>query len=301
MLKLADFLITILINGFNLVSVKRISTDSTIINIKKKDKFGAIINYSILLSIKGSNHNLIDILNVSSKELNSTPIIVSNTLKSDKIDSYQLDEFRSIIGGFTNMGLILIPNLPDILDALGFNRLPTDLDGKADDLLEIYIKECLQYLLFSPARRYGQERLFESLPDGIIIGKDRMIIQYDTKACKDGFKFSADDIERFAKYVNDFNSVYESFLGKVYCFLVVSGKINDSIDSIQRRADVFYSRCQTQLCCIDCREFGNIIKMIRHNYKFRPLINWKKLFTNKYLSIRQVEEEIKSISKDNLI
>ena len=48
--------------------------------------------------------------------------------------------------------------------------------GKPDDMLELYSEECLEYMLECPVRRYGQERRFERLPDGLALGRNKLNI-----------------------------------------------------------------------------------------------------------------------------
>src|ERR1700761_5478336 len=98
-----------------------------------------------------------------------------------------------MFGGLVNTGLILIPSLDDILESLGHNTVYPGLVGEADNLHELYVKECLQYMLQSPTRRYGSDRLFEKLPDAAVLSKERFIVLVDAKAYSTGFEFKADD------------------------------------------------------------------------------------------------------------
>ncbi|MFH1648443.1 MAG: hypothetical protein ABIA11_01765 [Patescibacteria group bacterium] len=282
-------------------SVNRIADGTAIINVFKYDKFGAKVNYSFLFSAKHASEGLIELLMTTSSELKSTPVLVSDSLNTNKCARYTIHNFYDLVGGYVNTGLILIPQLPEILECLGFNNIPAGLDGKPDNLLEIYAKESLQFLLFSPARRYGKDRLFESLPDGVVLGKERTIIQYDSKAYSEGFNFNADDIGRFAKYVNEFNGRYATVLGPVYAFLVISGKFNDSLESVQKRSDDLYKRCLTNLSCITCRELGEMVKIVVQYSEKRHAIDWKTVFMNRMITNELIKKEIQKIRKDKII
>lgn len=298
---LNSFITTLVINNFHLKSVNRISDGNSIINTFKIDKLGAKINYSILVNTANPNSILIDTLLETSSGLNSTPLVVSDSLSSDKSVIYSFSEFSDLIGGFINTGLILIPNLSDILRALGHNTLYEGLAGKPDKLLEIYSKECLQYLMVSPAKRFGSDRLFESLPDGIVLGKNRLIIQFDAKAYSEGFSFRADDIERFSKYVNDFNNRYSQYLGRIYYFLIVSGNFNDSIESINKRSDELFKRCQAKLTCTKSEDLGKIVKVVSKTPSLRNAIDWNNVLINCQVSENSIYKELKRIQKDNFI
>ena len=298
---LEQIISTLLINGFHLNSVNRLSEKNAIINVSKYDKIGAEIKYSFLLAPDSSNQYLVDSLGITSKELLSTPVIISNKLKGDNCKCYDLVSFEKLIGGITNTGLILIPEINEIMNQLGHNQLPDGLDGDADDLLEVYVKECFQYILYSPGRRFGSDRLFESLPDGVIIGKSQLLLQFDTKAYRDGFNFSADDIERFSKYISEFNEKYSAYLGRIHSFIVVSGHFNDSEKAIQMRSAALYEKCNTNLSVINAEELGKIVKLTRDNSDFRASINFKTIFKNIIITEKIVSAEINKTKKDNII
>jgi hypothetical protein len=146
------------------------------LNLYKIDKLGAQVRYSILFTSHESYTPVVESLVTISKELLSEPIVVCDSQITNKCRVLTYEKFFDSFGGLVNTGLVLIPNLPIILKELGHNKLPNGLEGEPEDLLEIYIKECLQFIFESPTRRYGKDRLFESLPDGVVIGKNRTIV-----------------------------------------------------------------------------------------------------------------------------
>jgi hypothetical protein len=212
-----------------------------------------------------------------------------------------LDIFLNKLGGIVNTGILLQDNLPKILDKLGKNQLPSGLKGEPDDLLEEYTKEALQFILNSPARRFGQDRRFESLPDGIVMDQNKLILQYDSKAYAKGYAVSSDDINRYAAYVDNFNNKYGSFFGRIHAFLVVTGKFKQSKKSLQNKSNALYAKCHTKIVFWEAKEMGEIVELFRNNAKLRSLITWNNIFSQLIINKSLIESELKKNSKDNLL
>jgi hypothetical protein len=192
-------------------------------------------------------------------------------------------------------------DLPDVLDAFGHNRTYTGFTGDPDDLLEDYVAEGLQFLLESRAYWYGQDRLFESVPDGLVLAPT-LNLYFDGKAYEKGFHPSADDIKRFATYVNEFNTRYAPLVGgRLHCFLVVSGTFTGSANALEEKANEFYSLCATKLCHMTARNFGLIIKGVREHCGSRSAINWIKVFSRLIIEPASVTDELRRIKKDNVV
>lgn len=291
---------TLITNGFEIDQMERFTKGDIIINILKLDKLGAVVKYSILFTKDKNETSLTDSVITFSKTFESKPLIVSDNFVSPNCTTHTFQKFYDFFGGIVNTGLILIPNLPDILEELGLNKLPVVLQGDAFDLHELYVKECFQFILQSPTRRYGKERLFESIPDGIVICKNGMMILYDSKAYSNGFDFTADDIKRFASYVVEFNKRYSAVLGKVFTFTVVTGKLNPSEKIIAKRSKELYKKCNTNLSCIISRELGNIVQLLQKEPDIRISILWKNVFAELIIDAAIVQKEITRIKKDNI-
>lgn len=297
---IADMVATFVTNGFVIDQSERFPNDNIIFNIIKQDKLGATVKYSILFTEDQIETQLTTSLLTLARTFQATPLIISDNFSSTNCKTYTFKKFYDFFGGIVNTGLILIPNLPDILEELGLNRLPATLQGDAFDLHEIYIKECLQFILQSPARRYGKDRLYESLPDGIVACKNGMMILYDSKAYSNGFGFLADDIKRFASYVDDFNNRYSGFLGKVFTFTVISGKLNATQKQIANRSKELYQKCNCNLSCITSRELGNIVQLLQQELQASSSIIWKNIFSDLIINTSLVNKEITRIKKDNI-
>lgn len=291
---------TLITNGFEIDQMERFPKGNIIFNILKLDKLGAVVKYSILFTKDNIETSLTTSVITLSRAFESQPFIVSDNFVSSDCTTHTFQRFYDFFGGIVNTGLILIPNLPDILEELGLNKLPTVLQGDAFDLHELYVKECFQFILQSPTRRYGKDRIFESIPDGIVICKNGMMILYDSKAYSKGFDFTADDIKRFASYVEEFNNRYSAILGKVFTFTVITGKLNPTEKSIGNRSKELYRKCNCNLSCVTSRELGNIVQLLQKEPDIRVSILWKNIFSELIIDSTLVQKEIIRIKKDNL-
>ncbi len=298
--EISNIVSTFITNGFVVDQMERFPQGNIIFNILKMDKLGAVVKYSILFTKDITETSLTTSLLTISRTFSSTPLIISDNFISSECNTHTFQKFYDFFGGIVNTGLILIPNLPDILEELGLNKLPAVLQGDAFDLHELYVKECFQFILQSPTRRYGKDRLFESIPDGIIICKNGMMILYDSKAYSKGFDFTADDIKRFASYVDEFNKRYSAVLGKVFTFTVITGKLNPTEKAIGSRSKELYKKCNCNLSCITSRELGNIVQLLQKEPDIRVSILWKNIFAELIIDTALVQKEITRIKKDNL-
>jgi hypothetical protein len=303
---LSTIISTLIINGFSIKKFERFIQKNYIFDVYKYDKLGAEIRYSIWFTNDIEETPLVDSLLAISTSYNSTPLIICDNNITSKCRIISFEDFFDLFGGIVNTGLILLPDLPAVLRQLGLNKLPDGLSGSPDDLLELYAKECLQFILESPVRRYGKERSFESLPDGLVIGKNRFMILYDSKAYSlkqnfNGFAFEADDIKRFASYVDDFNRRYSSYLGRVFSFVVITGNFHDSVKSISSRSDELYRLCNCKMSCITSEELGKIVQFLLKYPSTRSSIVWENIFTKLIVSVEEVSKEVKRIERDLVI
>jgi hypothetical protein len=291
---------TLVTNGFHISKIERISSGNYLLDIYKIDLFGARVNYCMLFSEDSQPSAVIDTLISKSKRENSNPVLISDHLQNDNCANYSNKKFYDFFGGIVNTGLILIPTLPEILATLGHNKLPKNLEGDPDDLLEMYSKECLQFALSSPTRRYGKDRLFESLPDIVVLSKDKFMVVIDTKAYEKGYSIQADDIKRFASYVEDFENRYSSYCGHVYTFLVVSGHFEDGKRSLENRSNELYKLCKCKLSCIESKELAMIVQLLLSNNNIKGSINWKNILSDLIITKQLVISEINRIHKDKI-
>ncbi|WP_276374287.1 hypothetical protein [Chryseolinea sp. H1M3-3] len=300
--ELSNLICTLTINGFHLGKVERLTPDNVIVNCHKYDKLGGRVNYSILLSEdKAESASCDSLWRMESNGENSKAILINDYFASARFDSYTKARFFDTLGGMVNTGLILIPNLSEILNQLGHNVLPLGLIGKPDDLHELYVKECLQFIMASPVRRYGIDRAFQKLPDGVVLGKERILIPIDSKAYSNGYSISADDIKRFAFYCTDFRQRYSHDYGPVYSFLVITGTLSDSGESISNRSNELYNECNVKLNCIESKVLGLMVEALKNEPHLKSALNWKNIFLKPTIELKQFEIELDRIRKDKIL
>jgi hypothetical protein len=301
-----DILSTLIINGFHVTKAQRHPEGSFVVSMHRYDQFGARIEYVVLFASDDAITSLVKSTVLTARSHNALPLVVSNKEISNKCKRYSYEEFFAFFGGVINTGLLLLPNLPEVMATLGKNKLPPGLTGEPEDIHEIYVKECLSFVLESPTRRYGIDRRFESVPDGIVLGKNRLNFLYDSKAYsitkrRNGFKFTADDLKRFAAYVKDYDSRYATYLGKAFTFLVVTGSFDDSEASIQNRSDELYRDAGCRLTCVTSEELARIVQLVMANASERLNIRWDGILNKLFVRATLVTDEVRRVKKDRLV
>lgn len=298
---LTELLRTLLTHRFEVDVIKRVSPECALMNIHRLDDLSIPVSYTLLFSIEEPSESALGLLEKTAKTKQSRAIVLSKVKPSGQFTWYKPEKLYEILGGPVTSGIILAPCLPDLLDTLGKNSLPSGIEGNPDDIFEDYVKECLQFLVNAPAWRYGQDRRFEKLPDGLILGRDGLLLLFDAKAYSGGFPVSADDIRRFVSYVRDFARKYEAALGRVHCFLVISAEFDQGVKALSDKSDEMYAECQTKLCFMEARTLGRIVESIRDNISLRNSILWRRVFSNVMVSEALVKSQLKSLTKDNLL
>ena len=291
---------TLIANGFHLNTIRRISAGKAILNVHKFDLFETKINYSLLYSPKPPPLSVVSTFLSQAKRNHSNPIGIGS-INQPSLKSFPIKTFFKMLGGEVNSSLVVNRNIESILNTLGRNKLPLRMEGKPDDLLEEHVTQCLQYLLNHPARRYGQDRRFESLPDGIAIGPNDIVLQFDTKAYSQGFSFELDDIKRFASYINDYHQKYESYLGRMFSFLVVTSVFNQSMKTLEGKSNALYEMCQIKLCCLEARELARMVKCFIGKNQFKSSVNWKKVFSELKPTCNALKKQVRQLEFDKIL
>lgn len=298
--KIKQLICMLLVNGYSLTRYHSITSNTCVLLIKKHDILGAPVQYGIILSTASpaAAERAMALSYIRTQKHHILNIGINTPTDGNSL-SYS--NFEKLLGGPVSESILLQPDLSGILDSLGHNKMPAGLKGTPDDILENAVRDCLQYLFADKAYCYGQQRRFEKVPDGIAFGKKDLIVLYDAKAYKDGFKIGADDIRRFSSYIKEFNTTYAAYSMQVYCFLVVSGHFPMSASSLTNYADELYTQCQTKLCFIPSTLLGKIVIEIRKHHRERFAINWKKLLSKTVFDIAKVKVELKRIKADKII
>jgi len=210
------------------------------------------------------------------------------------------EEFMGRLGGSISSFLPLEGEFSAHLSELGLNKLPTGLSGKPDELFELYAKQGLEFILQDRVIRYGQERLFEALPDGIVIGRRSPVLLYDCKAAGDGYDITSNTIRQFASYVDDFHRRYETYLGRAYAFVAISGFFQ-SPDTLDGRSAELYAKCGVKLCFLDTKNFGEIVSMFADRPAFRQSVDWNQIFAKTLIEANTVKSNLDARVKDSVI
>ena len=295
---------TLLLNGYIIDSFARPTAGASLIVVRKRDALGAEAR-SVILFTHTMSSGLRSRLTGEAQQHSAAAILVSiggtpaHTVGA--VREIPLSEFYNILGGEVRTDRILVPNLADIMSDLGHNRLPPSFSGKPDDLLEIYSEECLEFLLECPVRRYGQERRFEPLPDGLALGRNRFNLYFDAKAYASEFHPTADDIRRFASYVKDFNLRYSSYVGPISLFLVISGSFSSDRSAIDDKINDFQAECATPMAFIRAFDLARLVSECSNRSQSRGAINWRRVFAPHLFDVKRFHDELRRIAKDSIV
>lgn len=294
---------TLLVSGYHITTFERATSNSFCVSVARHDRLGAQVRITLLFLGEGSKA-LLQRAEKDARRISATLIVVMLSTGLElpaELVRYSLADFFDVLGGEVATGRIFDQKLGAIMDELGHNRLPANVAGKPDDLLELYSEECLEFLLECPVRRYGQERRFERLPDGIALGRNKFNLFFDAKAYGGGFRPQADDIRRFASYVNDFNNRYRNYVGAISIFLVISGSFSDDAVAVKDKANDLLAECSTPMVMIKAQDLAAAVALVRKASCRRAAINWRRIFIPESFDIERLKGEIERITKDNII
>jgi len=286
---------TLLLNGYTIDSVQR-SDAAQIFEAHRVDELGARVAYAFLVASE-PGEGVITPFVKRAEQLRATPIGLGD-FSTPLFAVISFPAFYRILGGSIDEAVVYDDDLPGKLDSLGHNQVPSGLSGKADDLLEDFTKQCLQFVTGRRSLRYGKERLFEAVPDGIVF--EDLAVLVDAKAYSAGFIIEADDLKRFAAYIADFNRRYRDELGSIHSFIVVTGHFEQSLTALEARRSELYAECQTQLTCLKASDLGEMVKQVRLVPSYRKAIAWKRLFSTLILTPELVRLELDRIRKDGV-
>ena len=292
---LATVVRTLVLTGFEMRDVRR-TDHNCIIRASRYDPFGAQIHYALLIDDTPTRDTLEPFLNAA-RASEAVPVGIG-PWKHDTIPVVTLADFYRHLGGAVTEDIVYREDLRDVLHALGHNRLPDGETGEPQDLLEEYVKQCVQFLTGQRSLRYGQDRLFESVPDGIALGDAVLLL--DSKAYSDGYDISADDVKRFTKYVTDFNTRYEQQIGPIFSFCVVTGTFKRGAASLENRREELYAACRTQLSCMTALTLGEMVELTLGSVPARRSVDWRRLFARLEIKSAALEAEFARVKKDGI-
>ena len=210
-------------------------------------------------------------------------------------------QFFDRLGGPIFSLLPFDPEYKQRLLTLGDNKLPQGLPGRPDDLFEEYVHAGLQFLFHSRVIRYGQDRRGETVPDGVAFGRSIPLMLYDAKAASSGYKMSMEAVRQFADYVNEFHKAYETVIGRLNYFLVISGTFDEDEDTLEERSRQVTARCSVPLAFLTAETLGSMIDSLVKEPLYRPSLDWHLVFARPVVRFRDVEKQLQSRAKDGLL
>ena len=266
----------------------------------RTDEFGVSHKYCFALFEHDPVPEQIELAKLSASRKKSGLVIIGTTSSIEGISCVEWDRFVNLFGGFIFSSSPLEPEFSSQLIELGHNKLPIGLEGRPDDLFEIYVRNALEFIFGCRVIRYGQDRRFEARPDGIVIQNFRFSALFDAKAYSDGYEVSENSIRQFKSYVEDFKRMYSSFFD-INAFIVVSGFFPHDSATLERRSRELQATVNTPLIFLSADVLSQIINLFLNHASLRRSINWRRVFVNPIINAKIVENEIKTILKDKVI
>ncbi len=180
------------------------------------------------------------------------------------------------------------------------NKLPAGLKGKPDDLFEAYAHAGLQFLWRGRVIRYGQERRFEAVPDGLALGANAPFLLYDCKAADSFYEFSATTVRQFADYINDFNRRYQGYLGRLHCFLAISSAFQEE-GTLRNRSDELHGKCGVPLVCLTAKELARMVTLFSKHLALRSVVDWTDILRPPIVDFSRVEAGLQARIRDGIV
>ena len=289
---------TLTIGGFALEKANRFP-GYALIFMYRYDEFGVKQQYCFAIFEDPPEAVQIQAAEIAAKHNKAEIVIIGSTQVREK-PNVMWNRFLNLFGGPVYSYSPLETEFGDCLRQLGFNTLPAVLEGKPDDLFELYVHKALEFIFGCKVHRYGQERRFEARPDGVII-QDRMFSAlFDAKAYSNGYDVTLDSIRQFSSYVTEFRSRYSQYF-ELNAFIVISGSFPHSKKTLEGRSRQFLSETSIPLAFLTAESVVQIIGLLSNFPSARRSINWRKIFVNPVVGPELVQAELQLINKDKII
>lgn len=294
---------TLSLNGFRITGVER-RTNYYCCCAERYELLGVPVRY--LLVVAERNLEQADLNNVQARANRSSAspvLVVAQPWAGPDLGFpvFSLDQFHDRLGGAIHSVLPLQPEYCAHLEVLGHNAVPAGLNGTADDLFEENVHAGLQFVLGRRVIRYGQERRFEAVPDGVAFDHAAALILYDAKAARNGYAVDTTSARQFGDYVRRFDAAYERLLGRLSAFVVVSGSFENGDESLEDRARDFLAEYGCPLSFMTASEMGAIVNLLAAKPLFRRSIDWKRVFSRAIVRVAGVQAELDRLNRDRLI
>jgi hypothetical protein len=299
--EIPDLVRTLTAAAFELVTVER-KANFLLFHLVRPDEFGIAIRYLLAYSGKErmSSGDMGVLEKIAANEGASLVFVSDSQVSDGKHVLLTSDELFGRLGGVVDSMLPLESEYPEHLELLGFNRLPTGLRGKPDELFEAYAHAGLQFLWRGRVIRYGQERRFEAVPDGLALGARIPLLLYDCKAANISYEFSATTIRQFADYINDFHRRYLSYLGRLHCFLAISSAFQDE-KTLRNRSDELYGKCGVPLVCLTAKDLAQMVSLFSQHLALRSVVDWADILRSPAVDFNGVKAGLEARIRDRII
>lgn len=289
---------TLLSGGFILSKVQR-EPGYALLVARRLDEFRVAHRYCFAVFEDEFAPAQIETVKIAAKYHGAEPVLVGEGVAD--LPTLEWDEFVSLFGGPIFSLKPFEPRFREHLRELGHNRLPEGLEGKADNLFEVYVREALEFVLGERVVRYGQERLFEARPDGVVLPSRGFYALYDAKAYGDGYPVTQDSLRQFGSYVEDFSKRYGSYLQRMNSFLVISGKFAQGDKALDERSREFIAEHQVPLCFVTADALGEMIEILSETPVIRRTVNWSRVFSDSVARPPMVRAEVATVSRDKMV
>jgi hypothetical protein len=298
--QVATMVRTLLGTGFVLEDVKRKAT-YLLFACHRYDEFGILVPYVVVLTDRVLSGGDAGAIQRYARMRGARPVVVGPDAPAP-LTSVPWDSFIARFGGPVRSWLPLEPDYPRQLIELGHNRPVEGLAGRVDDLFEEFVHVGLLFLLANRVIRYGQQRRFEVLPDGAgFAGRDAALFLYDAKAYGEGYPVERDSIRQFADYVKRFHQRYETHVGRVHTFLVVSGHFAGPGEARRSRSDELYDECGVRLSFMTADALGAAVGLLAQHPTYRNVLPWRSLLSRLDVTVGAVERELAAVQRDGLV
>lgn len=290
---------TLVAGGFVLVNVQR-NPGYVLLHMDRPDEFGAAHHYCFALAEDNFQEAHVAGAKISADHRRAQLVLIGNGETSD-VPSVEWNRFLNLFGGPVFTSTPFEPNFTDQLVQLGFNRLPEGMEGKPDDLYEAYARIALEFVLGTRVIRYGQDRLFEARPDGIVLPYNGFAALYDAKAYAKGYEVTLDTIRQFCSYVEDFRNRYRPYLQQLSAFIVISSEFPHRSETLANRSRELFATCGVPLIFLKSETLGEIVVFLSTRSVARSAINWRRVFAEPIVTAESVQKEVEVLKRDEIL
>jgi hypothetical protein len=288
---------TLTTGGFMLESADR-NPGYVLLHMSRVDEFGANQSYSFAIAEERFGHGQVATAQIAADHRHAQLILIGPN--ESGLPTVEWDQFINLFGGPVFSASPLEPDFAEHLITLGSNQVPEGLQGRADDLFDAYARIALEFMLGTRVVRYGQNRLFEARPDGIVLPYRNFAALYDAKAYRNGYEMTAESIRQFKSYVDDFSGRYQSYL-RLNAFVVISGTFKHGTNTLARRSRELLAECGVPLTFLTASSLADIIALLVQHPKARRSIHWPKIFVEPVIDPQHVRTELEAVLRDDVI